>query len=126
MKEGKLQEIAERLAESPEQPLFIPREDDAAEAYERLYPTHPALRLVTVHGISYLADSDAALRVLLELLDRELRQYRDAVKNRERQIAGIQKLLGTGRTSYCNPAYTLAPPVKGEAAGETEAAGSRA
>ena len=81
MKEERLQEIIGQLEAEPEKPVLLTRENEADEAYGLLWGTHPGIRLATIHGVSYLAVTDAALQVLVERLERERQQFRVTVQH---------------------------------------------
>ena len=89
MKEERLQEIIGQLEAEPEKPVLLTRENEADEAYGLLWGTHPGIRLATIHGVSYLAVTDAALQVLVERLERERQQFRVTVQHYDRQIAPV-------------------------------------
>ena len=114
MKEERLQEIIGQLEAEPEKPVLLARENEADEAYGLLWGTHPGIRLATIHGVSYLAITDAALQVLVERLERERQQFRVTVQHYDRQIAWVKGLMGGGRRKYCNSRGTLAPETEEE------------
>lgn len=100
MKEERLQMILKRLEESPEMPLMMLIDHEAVEAIGQVRRTYPGARLVMLHGIRYIAITDAALECILDRLERERIQYVKTLEHYDRDIAGVKALMGTGTKVY--------------------------
>ena len=109
-----LLEIVECLERDPDMPCLVAREDRALEAYARLRLLHPGTKLVVKRGMRYLTASDAALRHLIEQLERERGQFAEVVETYDREIAGIRGLLGREAGSYWAPDSLCRPPATAE------------
>ncbi len=117
MKQERLQEILDRLKESPDEPLMMPIDHEALDAIEYVARVHPGAHLVMMRGIRYITITDAALKDILERLERERVQYVKVVANYDEEIKGIRELMGSDKKYYWSPACTIPEPAlreKGE------------
>ncbi len=117
MKEEKLQEILNRLEESPDMPLMMLIDNEALDAIEHVVRVHPGAHLVMLRGIRYITITDAALEVIMDRLERERLQFVNVVANYDEEIKGIRELMGSGKKYYWSPACTVPEPAlreKGE------------
>ncbi len=94
MTEEKLEKIIRRLEESPEQPYMCLNQREALEASDQLQWKYRDFHLVMMRGICYLTVTDAALRVILDQLERERMEQYKILERYDRELAGIAGLLG--------------------------------
>lgn len=115
MKEERVQDILKRLEQNPELPLMMLIDHEAVEAIGQVRRTYPNAHLVMLHGIRYIAITDAALECILDRLERERTQFVRTLEHYDRDIAGVKALMGTGTKVYWSQNCIVpAPALKNE------------
>ena len=103
MTQERLDEILDRLEQSPEAPLLILTDHEALEAFEGVRRTHKKAKLLVMKGMRYIAITEAAVKRILEQLKRERLQYVRTVEIYDKEIQGVMELLETDRKRYFSP-----------------------
>ena len=103
MTQERLDEILDRLEQSPEAPLLILTDHEALEAFEGVRRTHKEAKLLVMKGMRYIAITEAAVKRILEQLKRERLQYVRTVEIYDKEIQGVMELLETDRKRYFGP-----------------------
>lgn len=103
MTQERLDEILDRLEQSPEAPLLILTDHEALEAFEGVRRTHKEAKLLVMKGMRYIAITEAAVKRILEQLKRERLQYARTVEIYDKEIQGVMELLETDRKRYFGP-----------------------
>lgn len=103
MTQERLDEILDRLEQSPEAPLLILTDHEALEAFEGVRRTHKEAKLLVMKGMRYIAITEAAVKRILEQLKRERLQYARTVEIYDKEIQGVMELMETDRKRYFGP-----------------------
>lgn len=115
----KVQEIMDRLEQSPDVPVLVLTDHGAMEAFEQVKRRHRGAKLLVMKGMRYIAITDAAVGVIVEQLERERMQFAKIVETYDRELRDIREMTGTDREYYWGPNST-APEPAFKKSGETE------
>lgn len=113
MVRDKVQEIMDKLEETPDKPLLILTDHGAMEAFEQVRKVHHGAKLLVMKGMRYITITDAAVEDILEQLEKERLQFVKTVEIYDREIQDIREMIGSDRKFYWAPNSTApAPAIK--------------
>lgn len=84
-------------------PYLMSNDSEALEAHEQIRKIYPGARLLMMRGKRYITISDKAIRVVIQNLINEKRQYEKVVSIYDKEINDILEMIENGKKKYFAP-----------------------
>lgn len=114
MKDERVQEIMERLEQTPTEPLMMLVDHEAQEVFPYVLQRYRDAHLIMMKGIRYITITDDAIQVILDRLQRERADFKRTVEYYDREIQGVEYLLTGKKRYYWSPDNYIVEPVYAE------------